>query len=148
MRRVDLIAALGLIAFAGIMAGIVIPMETSEGTWHGLSPYFYPMVMVSGVALASAGLLVQSLLRPDLYTDQPNPLSLQQLGFFLLICLIILAGVMLIHWFGFLIGGPLLIAGAMLFMGERNPLRIAPTALLTVAGVWALVTWGLKTPLP
>jgi hypothetical protein len=70
------------------------------------------------------------------------------LGFFLLICAIILVCTFIIHRFGTWIGGPLMIAAAMLYMGERSPLRIVPTAVITVAIAQTIATYGLQTPLP
>lgn len=147
MRKIDIYAAIALLGFVALMAFVVIPGENAEGVWYGLSPYFYPMVMLAGIAVSCIGLLVQALTRPHLYDDQPNPISLSQFGFFALSIAIVLAGVLIIDRFGFWLGGPLLIAAMMIFMGERNPLRILPVSILTVAAAWALVTWGLKTPL-
>lgn len=148
MRRIDIIASVALIGFVAAMAFVIIPLENAGGVWHGLSPYFYPMVMLAGIALSSVGLLVQAITKPGLYADQPNPLSRQELGFFLLISVIIFACVLVIHWFGTWIGGPLLIAATMIFMGELRPVRIVLLSLLTVVVTWVLVTYGLKIPLP
>jgi hypothetical protein len=148
MRTVDIFAAIVLIALSAIVAFVIIPAENTEGIWYGLSPYFYPMIMLCGVTIASVGLLIQAIARPHIYEDQPNPLTLEQFGFFLLISLIVLAGVLLVDYAGFKIGGPLIIAAAMLFMGERNPLIIIPVSIGTVAAVWAIVWWGLSTLLP
>ncbi len=148
MRKIDICAAIFLLAFVGVMVLFVIPAENAGGVWHGLSPYFYPAVMLAGIALSSIGLLVQALTKHDLYEDQPNPLSLSQLGFFLLSALIVLGGVFLIDKAGFLIGGPVLIAAVMIFMGEMSPIRIVPVAVVTVAIIAAIASFGLKTPLP
>ena len=148
MRKVDLAAGVVLLAFVAVMLFIVIPLEDEGGTWHGLSPYFFPVVMLFGVAVSSAGLLFQALTKSALYDDQPNPMSWSDLGFFLLISAVILICTLIIHRFGTWIGGPLMIAAAMLFMGERNPLRIVPTAVVTVAIAQTIATYGLQTPLP
>ncbi len=148
MRKVDIVTALLLIVFVGVMLFIVIPLEDPGGTWHGLSPYFFPVIMLIGVALSCAGLLFQAITKPQLYDDQPNPLSWSDLGFFLLISAIIFVSVLICHRFGTWIGGPIMIAAAMLFMGERNPLRIVPTAVITVAVAQVIATYGLQTPLP
>jgi hypothetical protein len=147
MRKADVAISVLFLAFAALLV-FVIPRENPGGTWHGLSPYFYPMVMIGGITLGSIGLLVQSLTRPRLYDDQPQPMTWSELGFFLIISAIVLASVLVIHRFGTWVGGPLLIAAAMLFMGERRPTRIVPIALIAVAGVQALTVYGLKTPLP
>lgn len=148
MRKVDLAAGVLLLAFVGVMLFIVIPLEDEGGKWHGLSPYFFPVVMLIGVAVSCVGLLFQALTKPSMYADQPNPLTWSDLGFFLLISAIILVSTLVIHRYGTWIGGPLMIAAAMLFMGERNPIRIVPTAIITVAAAQAIATYGLQTPLP
>lgn len=149
MRKVDIYAALGLLGFVAVMVFVVIPRETSGGVWHGLSPYFYPAVMLAGVALSSVGLLVQALTRPGAYKDQPEtPLTLAELGFFLLISAIILGAVFVMHAFGTWAGGIVLIAATMVFMGCRSPVKIAAVALPTLVVTYLLVTKVLKIPLP
>ena len=148
MRKVDVFAGVGLLAFVAVMVFIVIPRENSGGIWHGLSPYFYPMVMLAGIALGSVGLLVQALTKPKMYDDQPNPFTWAELGFFLLISAVIFAGVLIIHRFGMWVGGPLLIAATMIFMGELRPVRIALVALPTVGLTHFLVAYALQIPLP
>lgn len=149
MRKVDIIASIGLLGFAALMGLVIIPREAGGGVWHGLSPYFYPAVMLAGVALSSLGLLVQALTRSDAYEGQPDtPLSISDFGFFLLISALILGSVLILHKFGTWAGGLALIATTMVFMGEYNPLRIAAVALPTLALTWAIVVWGLKIPLP
>jgi hypothetical protein len=149
MRRVDIAAAIAFLAFAAVMAFVVIPAETTDGVWHGLSPYFYPMIMLAGIAISSVGLLVQALMRPASYEQQPKvPLSWAELGFFLLSFGIIFVGVLVLDWYGTWAGGAVMLAGLMLFMGELNPLRIAAVVIPTLAINYAIVTWGLKIPLP
>jgi len=149
MRRIDIIAAIGLLCFVALMVLVIIPGENSEGVWHGLSPYFYPIVMLAGVGLSSVGLLVQALTDKRAYNRQATtPLTWSEFGFFLIACVLILGAVLVFHWFGTWAGGVVLIAALMVFMGERNPLRIAAVAVPTIATTWVLVTWALKIPLP
>lgn len=149
MRRVDILSSIGLLGFVAMMVFVIIPREAGGGVWHGLSPYFYPSVMLAGVALSSIGLLVQALLRPDTYVDQPEtPLSWSELGFFLLACVLVFASVLVFHYFGTWAGGITLIAAIMVFMGERSPIRIAAVALPTLAVSYVVIVWGLKIPLP
>ena len=148
MRKVDIVVAALLLVFVGVVLFVIIPLEDPGGTWHGLSPYFFPVLMLLGVAVSCAGLLYQALTKPSMYVDQPNPLTWSDLGFFLLISAIILVTTVIIHWYGTWIGGPLMIAAAMIFMGERSPIRIVPTAIITVAIAQAIATYGLQTPLP
>lgn len=148
MRKVDIVVGALLLVLVAVVLFIIIPMEDQGGTWHGLSPYFFPVVTLFGVAVSCVGLLFQALTKPSMYDDQPNPLTWSELGFFLLISAIILASTIIIHWYGTWIGGPLMIAAAMVFMGERSPIRIVPTAIITVAVAQAIATYGLQTPLP
>jgi hypothetical protein len=148
MRKVDIVVAALLLVLVGVMLFVIIPMEDEGGKWHGLSPYFFPVLMLFGVAVSCVGLLYQSLTKPAMYVDQPNPLTWSDLGFFLLISAIVLASTIIIHRYGTWIGGPLMIAAAMIFMGERSPIRIVPTAIITVAIAQAIATYGLQTPLP
>jgi hypothetical protein len=148
MRKVDLVAGVLMLALVGLMLFVIIPMEDEGGSWHGLSPYFFPVVMLFGIALSSIGLLYQAITKPSLYDDQPNTLTWSDLGFFLLISAIVLVSTIVLHKFGTWYGGPLMIAAAMIFMGERSPIRIVPTAIITVAVAQAIATYGLQTPLP
>jgi Tripartite tricarboxylate transporter TctB family len=148
MRKVDIVVAALLLVLVGVMLFVVIPMEDEGGKWHGLSPYFFPVLMLFGVAVSCVGLLYQALTKPSMYVDQPNPLTWSDLGFFLLISAIIFVTTVIIHRYGMWIGGPLMIAAAMIFMGERSPIRIVPTAIITVAIAQAIATYGLQTPLP
>jgi hypothetical protein len=149
MRIIDICAAIGLLIFAALVAFVVIPSESADGVWYGLSPYFYPLVMLAGIAISSIGLLIQAVTRPQTYEDQPKvPLSRAELGFFLLAFAIICVSTLVLHWLGTWIGGFVMIAGLMLFMGELSPLRIAAVAIPTLVVNYAIVTWGLQIPLP
>jgi hypothetical protein len=149
MRKVDICAAVGLLGFVALVAFVIIPNESADGVWYGLSPYFYPLVMLAGIALSSVGLLVQALTRPSIYDDQPKvPLSMAEFGFFLIASAIIFVSTLVLHWLGTWAGGFVMIAGLMLFMGELSPLRIIAVAVPTLVINYAIVTWGLHIPLP
>lgn len=147
MRLTDLLSGIALLAFSLAMIFVIIPAETQEGAWHGLSPYFYPTVTMAGIAVASGCLAFQAWRRRG-GEEAELPLSLRQLAMFGLASAIILGGVIAIDYFGAWIGGPALIAGLMLFMGERRPIRIVATSVLPVAVVHALVLYVLGSPLP
>lgn len=149
MRKVDILTSIGLLGFVALMVLVVIPSEAGGGVWHGLSPYFYPAVMLAGVALSTVGLLLQALTRPGAYADQPvKPLTFSEFGFFLLASVLIFGAVLVFHYFGTWPGGFVLIAAVMVFMGEFNPLRIVSVAIPTLALSYAIIVWGLKIPLP
>lgn len=148
MRRADLVGGIGLLALSLLLVFVIIPAETAEGAYYGLSPLFYPTVMAAGIGVCAVGLIAQALLRPAVYEGQVLELGPRRLGMFLLVSAIVLGGVIAIDVFGIWVGGPLLIGGVMLFMGERQPLRVLATAVLPVAVVHLLFTQVLHSPLP
>lgn len=147
MRRADLIGGIVLFAFSLVMIFVVIPMETAEGVWHGLSPYVYPITMMAGIAVASLLLVLQGL-RSRGEAEAEVPLSLRQLAMFGLVGVLVLGGAIAIDFFGVWIGGPALIAAIMLFMGERRPIRLVATSIVPVGAVYLLVLHVLGSPLP
>ncbi len=81
-------------------------------------------------------------------TLQPMPIRLRNLLMFLFSAALVIAGAVAIDFLGMLAGGPLLIAAFMLFLGERNPIRILATSTLPVGVVYLLATYVLHAPLP
>ena len=148
MRRADIIAAVGFLAASLLMAFVVIPWQTAEGQWYGLSPMAFPLVLMGGIGLASLGLLIQALLQRHKYDDIAPPLSWPQLRNFSIAAVIILLGALAMEHLGFWAGSPALIVGCMLYMGERHPIRLVATAALPPAVVFLLVRYVLGTPLP
>ena len=127
---------------------VIIPAEADGDTWSGVSPLFFPTIIAAGFTLAAAGLLVRAVLRPDDYEGMGMPAKAQDLGFFVIACALILAGAFAIHGFGFVWGGPFLVAVLMLFMGERNWWRIVPMSVVPVAVIFFFVHKVLNAPLP
>lgn len=148
MRRADIVGGVIMLVFSISMIFVIIPAETMQGKWTGLSPYFYPTLMSGGIGVFAIGLLAQAAMRPNYYTDQAVPLTALQFGMFLIVTAIVFAGVLAIDKFGVWIGGATTIAAVMLFMGERKPLIILPTALVPIVVVYLVVTYVLRSPLP
>jgi hypothetical protein len=148
LRKADIIAAIGFLGASVLMAFVVIPWQTAEGQWYGLSPMAFPLVLMGGIALASLGLLLQALMQRSKYDDIEPPLTWMQLRNFAIAALIILVGALAVEHLGFWFGAPALIAGCMLYMGEAHPLRVIPTAVLPPLVVFLLARYVLGTPLP
>lgn len=148
MRRADIIAGFILLALGLLMLFVIIPAEADGDTWSGVSPLFFPTLIAACFCLACVGMLVQAIFRPGSYVGMEAPVKLGRLGFFALACIIVLGAVFAIHAFGFLWGGPLLIAGLILFMGERRWYRIAPMSIIPVVVIYFFVTKLLNGPLP
>ncbi len=140
--------ATGLLFVGLLMLFVVIPAEADGDTWSGVSPLFFPTLIAAGFSIGCAALLARAILRPRAYDGMEAPLKLENFGFFLLACGIVLAAVFLIHAVGFVWGGPVLMAALMLFMGERSLLRIVPMSVVPVLVIYFFVTKMLNAPLP
>lgn len=148
MRAVDLVCGALLCALSLALIFIAIPADHPGGRWTGLSPYFFPIVVAGGIAFFSLALSVQAARQTYAFEEEAAPITWSQLAMLVLAMTVIIAGVLVISRFGVWIGGPLLIVAIMLFMGERNPLFILPTAILPVLVVHMLVDQILGSPLP
>ncbi|HEY9566487.1 MAG TPA: hypothetical protein VIR38_00235, partial [Thalassobaculum sp.] len=76
------------------------------------------------------------------------PIRPRDLQMFAISSGLVIAGAVLVDFAGVIVGGPLLIAAFMLFLGERSVLRIALTATLPVGAVYLLAIHVLRSPLP
>jgi len=148
VRRADIYASAILLALGLLVLFVVIPAEADGPTWSGVSPLFFPTLVAAGFTIACAALLFQAICRPRGYEGQEMTLKLQNFGFFMVACAIILVTVLLIHYLGFLWGATLLVAGLMLFMGERNWFRIVPISVIPVVVIYFFITKVLTSPLP
>lgn len=148
MRRADIYGGAGLVALGLLILFVIIPLEVGGDTWSGVSPLFFPTIIVAGFTIASLALLLQALLRPKTYEGMAFPIRRENFAFFLLACGIVLAGVLAIHGLGIVWGGPLLVAALMLFMGERNWRRIVPISILPILAIYFFVTRVLTAPMP
>lgn len=149
MNKADLIGGAGITILGLLLIFVIIPGNTATGMYYGLPPTFFPIVMATGLTISAVGLTLQSLRkRARGVAGPPAPVSVWNLLMFLLAAVIAVGGVLAIDHFGILWGGPAMIAAFMLFMGERNPLRLVLTATLPVAAVYLLARYVLFAPLP
>ncbi len=149
MDRADLIGGAGLALLGALMIFVIIPASTEEGMYFGLPPTFFPTLLTSFMTVCALGLTAQALFRMRRgVPSRPVPISRWNLLMFLVAAGLALGAVIAIDWFGILIGGPVLIAALMIFLGERNPLRIVLTATLPVGLVYFFAIYVLSTPVP
>lgn len=149
MEKADLAGGVAL-ALAGIvLIFIVIPLDTEEGTYFGLPPTFFPTLLSIGLTLIAAALATKAWLRiRSGGALQEAPIRLRNLLMFGIAAVLVVSGAVIIDLFGMIAGGPLLIAAFMLFLGERNVIRVLATSTLPVAAVYLLATYVLRAPLP
>ncbi|MEJ8572074.1 tripartite tricarboxylate transporter TctB family protein [Microbaculum marinum] len=149
MDKADLIGGAGLALLGFLMIFVIIPASTEEGMYFGLSPTFFPTLLTVLLTACALGLVAQSLLRMRRrVASRPFPLTSWNFLMFLASACLAFGGILAIDWFGMLVGGPILIGALMLFLGERNPLRIALTATVPVGLVYLLAIHVLGTPVP
>lgn len=149
MEKADLAGGVALALVGILLIFVVIPLDTEEGMYFGLPPTFFPILLSVGLTGIATALAAKAWLRLRAGGNlQPMPIRLVNLVMFGISAILVIAAVLAIDYFGMLIGGPLLIAGFMLFLGERNAIRILLTATLPVAAVYLLATYVLHSPLP
>ena len=149
MERADLAGGVLLALFGILLIFVVIPLDTEDGVYFGLPPEFFPVLLSVGLTAFAGALATKAWLRLRAGGAlQPMPIRLRNLVMFGISAALVIAGALVIDYFGMLAGGPLLIAAFMLFLGERSVLRILATATLPVAVVYLLATYVLRAPLP
>lgn len=139
-----------MLALLGVLLiFVVIPLDTEEGMYFGLPPTFFPTLLSVGLTLLAMALAAKAWMRlRSGGPRQPAPLRLRNLLMFCISGALVVAGAVIIDFFGMIVGGPLLIAAFMLFLGERSVIRVLATSTLPVAAVYLLATYVLQAPLP
>ena len=145
----DVVAAAVLLVAGLLGVFVVIPAQTTEGEIYGLPPSLFPTV---GAALLSlcCGLKVAVALgrgrasgeRAEAPLTGRHWLHIASLAGGLIVCVIV------IRHLGFLVGGPLTVAAAMLYMGSRKPLTIAAVAAGAPLAIDLFFWQLLSIPLP
>lgn len=149
VEKADLVGGVAITLVGLLLIFVIIPLDTEDGTYYGLPPTFFPTLLAVGMTGCAAALAGRSWLRLRSGAAlRPAPLRMRNLAMFLLSAILVIAGALTIDFLGMIVGGPLLIAGFMLFLGERGILRILLTATLPVAAVYLLATYVLRAPLP
>jgi hypothetical protein len=149
LEKADLVGGVAIALVGILLIFVVIPLDDEGGMYFGLPPTFFPILLSVGMTGCAAALAVKAGLRLRAGAEGgPLPLRLRNLLMFMLAAALILAGMVAIDYFGMIVGGPPLIAALMLFLGERNVIRIALTATVPVAAVYLLATHVLRAPLP
>lgn len=149
MNRADLIGGIGITALGLLLIFVIIPQGTASGMYFGLPPTFFPTLMAVGLTGSAVGLIVHAWRRRGSSADDgPPPITLWNLLMFLLAAALAVTGVIAIDYLGIIYAGPALIAAFMLFMGERNAIRIVLTSSLPVAAVYLMARYVLYAPLP
>ena len=146
MRLADAAAA-GLLAALGALTLLVfIPGTIDDPGMDDLSPAFAPQVaaaLLTGLAVLLA--LGSAFRKP---ADDEQPLDRRHAGFVALVAAWLAAAFLCTWLAGYLIGGAVSVAGAMLLMGIRRPALIGAVACGAPLVLWAAFWQILTIPLP
>ncbi len=146
MRAADSVAAGLLVALGLATLFVFIPGTIDDPGMDDLSPAFVPQaaaILLTGLA---AMLAVQSLLRPAV--DGEPAFGRGHAGFVLLAAVWLASAFLAIALAGYLAGGAVAVAGAMLLMRIRRPLPIGALACGAPFVLWAVFWQILTVPLP
>ena len=149
MKRIDLIASVIILVCGLFMLIVVIPRECPPGEAFGLPPALPPTVFMSIISTL-AGLLFVSLLlsKNGSQDDSPQPLSLSNISYITVVCLFLFAILALIKYAGYLIGGATAIGSLMVYLGTKNPIKIAFVSLAVPAVIFLICKHLLNVPMP
>lgn len=148
MRRADLIGGVLLLAFGLLFTFIILPTQTGSGRWSGLSPIFFPSIVGLFLIGSCVLLLVQAIFAGSTYDDRPKPVTVRQVLNTVLALAIILSCILAMERFGFFYGAIPLVLGIMLYMGERNWLRLILLPAVCPYLIYLFLTQVMRMPLP
>jgi len=156
MKKADLVSAGAIVIFGLLLLVVVIPLwvQRHEEGGYGLGAQVMPNVTAVIITALGVILLVSRLLTgwgagsaiPA--NDSESPISRSNGKYLLLMSLFLAAMTALFAWVGFIAAGPLTIAGAMVAMGERRPLHVVLTSVLSAGVIWLFFWQLLNVPLP
>ena len=156
MKKADLVSAGVVTAFGLTLLFVIVPIwvERHEEGGYGLGSQVMPTTLAIIVTALGAIFFVTRFLEGRFGTgavqadDLPSPISAANWRFLLLTSLFLIAMIALFAWVGYLVAGPLTIAGFMIAMGERRPVHIVLTSIVAAGVVWLFFWQLLGVPLP
>jgi len=146
MRAADGVAA-GLLAAVGLATLFVfIPGTIDDPGMDDLSPAFVPQVAAVVLTGLAALLALRSLFRPP--ADGDPAFDRRHAGFVLMAAAWLAAAFLGIAFAGYLAGGAVAVAVAMLLMRIRRPLPLCALACGAPFVLWTVFWQILTVPLP
>ncbi|SER09561.1 tripartite tricarboxylate transporter TctB family protein [Thalassovita taeanensis] len=139
MERADLISGVVLAVFGLMMLAFVIPMQIEQAPEGYVSPRLVPNLAMIVVVGLSALLIVKTLRQTQKPTSLPEIVFSRSEMMALLKISTVFAVALVLFWLGTPLGaGVVLVAGTLIFLGERRPLilTLMPAGLLLA--IWVL----------
>ena len=145
MPKSDLISAIVLVVFGLLMLGAVIPSQTSDGGDASISPALLPQICATAITGLAAILAVRAWRKLTRGEAAGQSVAASEW----LACAVGVAAVslavILFLWVTPALAAAVLIAGLMVFMGERRWWLIIALPAVLITGTWALFTQVLGT---
>ena len=141
MPKSDLISAIVLVVFGLLMLGAVIPSQTSNGGDASISPALLPQICATAITGLAAILAVRAWRKLTRGEAAGQSVAASE---WLVVAAVSLA-VILFFWVNPALAAAVLIAGLMVFMGERRWWLIIALPAVLITGTWALFTQVLGT---
>jgi len=156
MKKADIISAAVVAVFGFLLLFVVIPgwVPRHEEGGYGLGAQVMPRITATLVTVLATLFFFSRILdrkaksAPDTEDDAAPPIPRSSWAFLGTASLLIVAMTATFTWVGFLVAGPLTVAGFMLLMGERRPVPIVATSVVSTAVIWLFFWQLLNFPLP
>lgn len=131
MKKADLIVG-SLLAITGLLfLFYFIPNQTTEAEEYGLSPSFFPTVLMIIITVMAVLLLAMRLWRHEDSEIQKAPLDKQNLFFIHGVCGFLFFSLAVMNYIGYIAGGIVVVSGAMFYLGAKSPIKIM---LISITG--------------
>lgn len=156
MKTADVVSSAVVVLFGLAILFVAIPLwiPVEAGPGFGLSATTMPNVAVVTATVLAALFFVYRFRNRELGDnkeqayDAKAPIGRESWMFLLRGGLFLIAVTLLFYWIGFLVAGPLTVAGFMIMMGERRPLHVGITSIGAAVFIWLFFWQFLKFPLP
>jgi len=132
-----------MLLFGLLCAVWIVPAQSEPAGDFRLAPAFVP----EAAAFVVAGLGAVLLLAPGRPRTAPDVRG-ADLAVAAKLLAVVGLPLLVMELAGYIAGGIILVAGLMVWMGERRPGRIALVAGTAAPLVWAAAWYGLRLPLP
>lgn len=141
-RRTDALtgAALALIGLVTLIW--IIPAQIEEAPEASISPSFVANLSMGALVGLSLLLMIKALLTGR--SERGPVITGRALKWLAFVVLSLIVSGLLVQYFGFLYGGIPLVAGYMLYMGERRVKYLLPVVLGTTGFCFAVLKYLLK----
>lgn len=139
MRATETITGLALAALAAVLLAWVIPAEIPNGFSGQLSPRLLPQVAAACILVLGLWIASAALFGGRIPAHRPGPFSRGELTALVALPALVLLALWVLGLGGPLPAGALLVTGAALMMGERNPLALILLSAGSLAMGWLLL---------